>query len=75
MSRYQIKNVENKESAVELELIEGDNGVILLANSWLVFRLRDTGVGVLYDNIPDNNDAGLQVDKNGKLIIVARAED
>ena len=75
MPKYVIKQSESdsQESQVESELVklvQEENGdVTLMAGGWCVFGLNTNGKGELVESIAEDNDAGLIVDKEGRIVL------
>lgn len=58
-----------KEVEVKLQIGKNDS-LFLVVDSWNIFELLQDGTGRLCTCIPKDNEAGLQVDTEGKITLV-----
>ena len=65
----------NSENVIYLELVEDDGGVKLLAvdengdEIWIILIINDDGTLCLCSGINEDNEEGIQVDKDGRILI------
>jgi len=65
----------NSENVIYLELVEDDGGVKLLAvdengdEIWIILIINDDGTLYLCSGINEDNEEGIQVDKDGRILI------
>lgn len=70
MTEYVIEGTEKpKEKPVKVCLKKYTDRIHLYVGGWIVFDLNSNGTGYVVKGIPEDNEAGLQVDSDGRIVL------
>lgn len=66
--RYRVKQVAMQD-VVDVHLSDGEDGIDIHVGDWIIGTICHNGTFKFVDCIAENNDAGIQVDDKGEIML------